>query len=508
VAEQRGQTLERETLTIARGAGIVFAGTLLGSGLRYVFQVAIARILGPQPFGLFSLGFTIFRWIGIIAELGLLSGTVRYVALFRAGGDTARVKGTIVLALRLVFLSSSGLALLLFLSAGPIAQDIFHEPELVGVLRWFALAVPFTMPATVMLYSTQGFKIMEYTMIVKEIFAPLSRLLLALLFFFLGGALYGAVATYTLVAVLEAGWGYCFLRKTFPPISDRALRSIYETKQILGFSYPLLFVQALTFANLWMDSAFLGYFRTAQEIGIYSSAQRTASLSTLIMLSFNTIFAPVISGLCAEERIEELGHHFQSITKWTFTVNLPLCLAMIVFAEPIMGIFGTQFAPGTASLRILSLGWLAMSATGPANQTIAMSGRPKLNLVNILLTFAVHVVLNLLLVPQYGILGAAWATTVSVAFGGVLACLEVNLLLQIYPYRLDFLKPFMAGLVSGAAVFLLKEHALRGQGLFPLVALSPVLGLFYLGVLLLLGIDEEDRIVLGKFKDRLLRWQP
>ena len=60
--EDRGQALDRETLTIARGAGIVFVGTLLGSGLRYLFQIAIARTMGPESFGVFSLGFTIFRY--------------------------------------------------------------------------------------------------------------------------------------------------------------------------------------------------------------------------------------------------------------------------------------------------------------------------------------------------------------------------------------------------------------------------------------------------------------
>lgn len=505
--ENHVQALDRETLTIARGAGVVFVGTLLGSVLRYLFQIAIARMLGAQSFGIFSLGFTIFRWISIIAEIGLLSGVVRYVALFRAGGDTARVKGTILLALRLVFLSSSGLGLLLFLLAGPVAQGIFHEPELAGALRWFALAIPFTTPATVMLYSIQGFKIMEHTIVVKEILSPLGRLLLLVLLFLLGEQLYGAVATYTFVAILATVLAYYFLTRTFPPLSDRALRPIYESKEILTFSYPILFSQVLTFANLWMDSTFLGYFRTSQQVGIYSAAQRTAFLSSLIMLSFNAIFAPVISGLCAEERFDELGYHFRSITKWMFTINLPICLAMLLFAEPLMGIFGSQFASGATSLRILSLGWLIMSATGPTNRTIAMSGRSKLNLANILVAFALHVALNLFLIPRHGIVGAAWATTISTGLGSVVTCLEVNLLLRIFPYRLDFLKPLLAGLVSVAAVLLLGRYALPSRSLVASIALAALFAPAYLGILLLLGLDQEDRIVLGRLRDKLLGGQ-
>jgi O-antigen/teichoic acid export membrane protein len=508
VKELREQALDRETLTIARGAGVVFIGTLLGSVLRYVFQIIIARMLGAQSFGVFSLGFTIFRWISIIAEIGLLSGVVRYVALFRAGRDGARVKGTILLALRLVFLSSSGLGLLLFFLAGPVARGIFHEPELAGVLRWFALAVPFTTPATVMLFSIQAFKIMEYTILVKEILSPLGRLLLLLPLFLLGGKLYGAVATYPFVAILATGLAYRFLTRTFAPLSDRALRPIYESKEILTFSYPFLFAQVLTFANLWMDSTFLGYYWTSQEVGIYSAAQRTAFLSALIMLSFNAIFAPVISGLCAEERFDELGHHFRSITKWMFTVNLPICLAMLLFAEPLMGIFGSQFASGATSLKILSLGWLIMSATGPANRTIAMSGRSKLNLANILVAFALHVGLNLLLIPRHGLVGAAWATTISTSLGSVVTCLEVNLLLHIFPYRLDFLKPLVAGLVPAAVVLFLGRHGLPGRGLFAYIGLAALFAMAYLGILLLLGLDQEDRIVLDRLRDKLLGGQP
>jgi O-antigen/teichoic acid export membrane protein len=508
MTEDRGHALDRETLTIARGAGVVFFGTLVGSVLRYLFQIAIARTLGPDSFGVFSLGFTLFRWISIIAELGLLSGVVRYVALFRAGEDAERVKGTIILALRLVFLSSTGLALMLFLVAGPIARGLFHEPDLAGVLRWFALAIPFTTPATVMLFAIQGFKIMEYTIVVKEIVSPLGRLVLLLVLFLLGGQLHGAVATYALVALLATGLGYRYLTKTFPPLSKGALRPVYAPKEILTFSYPILLVQVLTFANLWMDSTFLGYFRTSQEVGIYSAAQRTAFLSTLIMQSFNAIFSPVISGLWAEERYDELGHHYRSVAKWIFTVNLPICLAVLLFAEPLMGIFGSGFAQGATSLRILSVGWLLMSATGPANRTIVMSGRSKLNLANALFAFTLHVALNLLLVPRHGIVGAAWAAGLSISLGSGIACLEVKLLLRIDPWRLGFLKPVVAGLVSIGSVLLVGTYALPGHGLMASAALAALLALVYLGILLLLGIDQADRIVLDRLKEKLLGGTP
>ena len=80
---------------------LVFIGMLIGSGLKYNYELIVARNLGPELFGLFFLGVAVFRIAEIISTFGLHRGVVRYVALFHGEKDAHRVKGTILLACQL-----------------------------------------------------------------------------------------------------------------------------------------------------------------------------------------------------------------------------------------------------------------------------------------------------------------------------------------------------------------------------------------------------------------------
>ncbi|HDL64840.1 MAG TPA: flippase, partial [Proteobacteria bacterium] len=359
--EDGSQTPGPEILTIAKGAGIGFMGMVIGSALRYLFQIIIARNLGPELFGLFILGLTVFKVTGMIAEMGLPRGIVRYVALFRGEGDESRLKGVIILSIRIALTSSIVFALLLFAFSRTIAVSIFHKSELTIVLRIFALVLPFTTLTTMLLFATQGFKIMKYKAIVSEIFEPLGRLILVIILFLLGLKLYGVIFAYLIPLVAGTWLAFHYLKKVFPPVVKKELRPTYETKQLLHFSWPLLFVNFFGFMIMWIDTLMLGYFKTSQDVGIYSAAQRTALLGCLIVASFNSIFAPVISDLHNRKEFSSLNEYFKTVAKWMFTFSFPISLLIIFFARGILNLFGPQFVSGIPSLIILSVGWIIYS---------------------------------------------------------------------------------------------------------------------------------------------------
>ena len=102
-----------EIATIAKGAGIVFIGTIIGTGLKYLFELIVARNLGSELFGLFFLGFSIFKISEVISTLGLHNGILRYVALYAGENDRQRVKGVIILASKIVICTSILLSIIL-----------------------------------------------------------------------------------------------------------------------------------------------------------------------------------------------------------------------------------------------------------------------------------------------------------------------------------------------------------------------------------------------------------
>lgn len=493
----------REIITIAKGAGIVLLGLILGFGFKYVFQIIIARNLGPGPFGLFVLGDGIFKVSVMIAQIGLPYTIVRYVALFQGQNDDRHTKGIIISAVRLSGISSLVVALLIIIFSKTIAENIFHNIELTNILRIFAFAIPITTFTTMFVHSTQGFKIMKYKVIVREITEPLGRIVIVVIMFYLSFKLYGVLFAYLLSLIFGMLLSFYYLKKIFPQIARKKVQPIYDIKKILRFSWPLFFAQFFGHVLLWADVFILGLLRSAGEVGIYGAAQKTALIGTMMIGAFNSIFGPIISDLYNRKEFKNLNDYFKIVTKWIFTLNFPVSLILIFYAPLILHIFGSEYIHGTTCLIILCLGWLIHSSVGPVFQMNTMTGKPVLNFINTFSMLLLNIILNILLIPKYGIIGAAFATSISIGLASTIAILQVYYFLKMHPYRMDFFKPLISGTVSLAGLFILKKlEFLKMTFLHTLIGIMVFLLLY--GILLFLfGFREEEKIVLKKIKTKL-----
>jgi O-antigen/teichoic acid export membrane protein len=490
-----------EISTIAKGAGIVYFGTFLGIGLKYVFELLVARNLGPRLFGIFFLGFSIFKILERISTVGLHNGVLRYVSIFRSIGDTARIKGTILLSLKIVMAFGLLIFILIALFSPQISTDVFDKPELSSILPLFAAVVVFSVITEIFVYSTLAFQITKYKVLVRMIFEPGARILLVLVTFLLGWKLLGAVYAFCISIIAGMGLAFLCLSRQFPAFNQSRLRPIYETKDILKFSWPLFFVGFFNIALVQINTLLLGYFRESAEIGIYGAAFRTAFLIPIGLESFNTIFAPIISDLYEKKELRKLESLFKIATKWIFTISLPLSLYLVFYAKPILQIWGKDYADGSICLVILAVGQLINCSVGSVGYMITMIGRSKINLANMSGILIMNIVLNLLLIPRYGIIGAAISVTASLALINIIRLVEVMIILKIHPYRWDFFKPLLAGGVTAFVAYIIKSVDLDFQNyLISLVSGLFVFLLVYAGSLLFLGIEKEDKYILEKVK--------
>jgi O-antigen/teichoic acid export membrane protein len=122
---------------------------------------------------------------------------------------------------------------------------------------------------------------------------------------------------------------------------------------------------------------------------------------------------------------------------------------------------------------------------------LTMTGRPGLTLMNSWLSGILNILLNLLLIPRYGMLGAAIATGVSVVTVNLIRLIQVRYIFQCYPFRLGTLKTLTACAIAGAAVWLL-SHTYQLEAWSKVAVLGGGV-VIYGGLLVLLGWDEEDR---------------
>jgi O-antigen/teichoic acid export membrane protein len=181
--------------------------------------------------------------------------------------------------------------------------------------------------------------------------------------------------------------------------------------------------------------------------------------------------------------------------------NLPVFLTSVLFAKPLLSIFGDDFTTGVASMMILAIGTLAYTATGFGANILDMTDHPKVNTTNSVLMVFITIALNLVLIPQWGVVGAATASSLSMVMVNVLCLIEVWALLGMQPYNRSFLKPVIAGLAAALGAFLL-NHSLDLPSLLQLILGGGLLWSVYALTLYLLKLSPEDRVVIERLLSR------
>ena len=195
-----------------------------------------------------------------------------------------------------------------------------------------------------------------------------------------------------------------------------------------------------------------------RRVGIYNVALPTSRLITAATKSIAVLFVPVASELDARGKEQELISIYKAVTKWVLSLALPGFLLMALFSESILMImFGAEYVGGATALSILAFALIISSVLGPANYVLQTYGKTRIVMKGYFIDAGVNFILNLLLIPLYGINGAAIATGFSFVLVSVIYLVSVWQIGKIQPFRLNHLKPAFASIISVLVVYGLAE---------------------------------------------------
>jgi O-antigen/teichoic acid export membrane protein len=496
--------LNESLRTIAKGSGIGFAGAMFGTGVGYLSRMVIARYLGPEDYGLISLGFAGMMIATTLSLMGLNSGMQRYVAYYRGKGDKERIKGTIISALKVTVPMSLLFMAIVFFGADWISIHVFHEANLTPILMIFAIGIPFWTLTTVFVSVSVAFQQIKYHVYTMYIFKDSFKLIAIVSLLLMGYGVIGAAVGWILAAIGMAVLSFYFVEKKVFPLFSSTVKSISMDKELFYFSFPLIFVGILSMVTGWTDTFMLGYFCTSSEVGVYNAALPTSKLLGVVLSPIGMIFGPVIVGLYAKNRIDDLRRTYSSVTKWIFSLVFPGFLLMVLFSERILMIlFGDAYVSGSTAMSILAFGILITAMVGPASSVIGAYGRTKIIMWCSFFGASVNVLFNFFLIPVYGINGAAAATGFSLALITVLHLIFAYRIGRVQPFRWSYVKPLFASVIAVAVVYGMTQYVI-GVSFVSLVVMLFVFGLLYFFLLLLMkGFDEEDLVVMSAVDQRL-----
>lgn len=503
MSQENDPELEHLTKQIAKGGGVAFLGSIIGRGISVITMVLLARVLGAEMLGLYVLGLAILNISGLISRLGLQTGSLRFISIYHSEGDKEKIKGVVLQSLFISFMVGIVFALIIFLAADFIADNIFKNRELASVIKHFSIVIPFFSAFMVATAVPRGFKIMKYYVYTSDFFNPWLNLVLVLFFFAAGLTINGAIyaKVFSIVGGLFLAIYYIF--KLFPDLFTGKISPSFSISTLLKFSIPLLGVDFLYFLIMWTDVLMIGYFLLPSDLGVYRVAAQITLLLTLTPIAFNAIFAPLVADLYHKKKMARLDQIFKITTKWVFYLTLPAFIIVLFSSNEILILFGGEFAAGANVLVVLAFAQLVNASTGSTGFVLIMSGRERLEFLNTLLVVVSDIILNIILIPRYGIMGAAIATGLSIIFINLLRLVEVKKMLGISPYDSRYLKGIISGILSVGVLFIIKPFI--GELHYILVILSVIFLTTTITALthIALKFDKEDDVIIETLKMKL-----
>lgn len=479
----------------------MLAASAFGNGLGYLLGIVLARLLGADDFGLYAIGMAVFNVVMLVALCGADTAVVKFASEAFERGDRLRAARTLVVALGFVALVGALAAGLLVWSSRTWLIAIYGRPQLVPVFAILAVVIPIAMAVTVLLASLQAGHAFSRVAVVRYLWEPFGKLTLAVLALWAGWGLVGvagAIGTVSLVSLLLA----LYNART---MLSRGLTGGAITR---GLAVPLmrygLPLSVMTIVGVFAprtDILFLGYWADPAQVGLYQASYQTAAVLTLIAAALDTAFAPLSAGLFAAGDLTRLKGLYRNVSRWLLTLSFPVALVLIVFGSDILALFGPAFPLAAGCLLLLALGQWINNLTTFAHTILLMSGHARLAMWNTIGTGAFFLCLNWLLIPRWGITGAAAAVAFSMGLGGLLRLGQVWMIHGLHPFSWELIKPLCAGLATIAVGYwtkgLVRPELLAG--------LAVTTGLLYLILLYAMKLEESDRLMLAGLRQRMIR---
>ncbi len=414
---------------IIKGSAVAFVLKGVGAVAAFILNVIVARNLGASEAGIFFLTATVIFVVSTLGRLGLDNAVIRFISSFASEGNWDRIRGVYRLSLSLGILGTGFLSIVIYFGSGWISENIFSKPDLAEPLKWMSIRIVPLAVLTLIAESLKGLKRIALSQVIHNLSLPLVALFLLLIF-----PAYHSV--HDLVWIWNAAAIFVMLASIIiwnRSLKDQPRYSVPFPAGVLTKSaVPLFFVTTMNLIIMWSSTLVLGIFSDSADVGVFNLATRTANLMNFLLVSVNTIAAPKFAELWHNRDFTALKKTAQDSTRLMFWLSLPVFLGVVFFSSRIMGIFGDQFVRGAPILAILTAAQFINVSTGSVGYLLMMSANEKLLRNNTFVVAILNVILNLVLIPEYGIYGAVVASSLSLVLQNIISLVMVRMKLKFW----------------------------------------------------------------------------
>jgi len=473
---------------IARGTGIIFVGTIISMVLGLISTPLIARYLTVSQYGIYSLALTITSFAVSVATLGLGASIPREISHYKEKKPN-KLPDLISTAFYISILSGLFFTLI-FINSRDVFSDLFNDRNFSYPFFIIILSLPFMILVNYLSAVSRGFGRVRENIYFIKIARPLLFLIgiAVVVVFRLDINLIYWVYTISIALTLVSFFIDIKKQKIF---SFKLKFNNKVAKNLIRFSIPLFFTGILGYLMTWTDTLMLGYFKPSNIVGLYNAAAPLGRMLPIFLVSFGFLYNPLATSLFVNNKLNEMKRVYQMITKWIFLLTLPFFALFFLFPEAtITFLFGVKYVSASIALRILSLGFMVHIFFGLNGLSLVVIGKPKLNLYGDIIAVVINILLNIILIPKYGITGAAVATTSAYTITNIFRTTFLYKNTKIHPFSTNYIKPLLISIILLGIIILLN---LKFTNILLAIGVVFIFLILYFSLILLSkSIDKED----------------
>lgn len=497
--------LEKALGTVAKGGGILFFGTIVGILLAMINSIMLARILGVEDFGLFYLAFSIVSVFIPFSTLGLGGSLPRYLPFHFGRGEKDIVKSAIRFSHMLVLCTSIFFGVILYFFSEKLSTDIFHDSNLTLAVKYFAIGIPLLSSSHILEAVVRSFKATKYKVAIYDIGIWTIRIIVFIPFIMIGYSFFGAIISYLIAIFFTIIVSLFIVRKKLFPDQSK-YQTVPIGKKLLSFSWPLAVAGILSLFLTKIVTLLIGFYLTTSDVGIYMPASVIASYVTLFATPVGYIFLPVVSELFGRAKKETIESLFKSASKWIFMMIMPVFIYILLFPKEVIALlYGGEYSEGYLCLIILATGISMNVFTGMTGGILVGGGYLKLNLTVEIIASITNVALLVILIPIYGIIGAAIGTSASFFIRNIAQTVFVYKTTKMHAFNKKYVGIIFSGLIVFIVFYLYKAlvFPFLSSAFFVILTGILLLGLYTILILIFRCLDKNDVFILKIIMKRL-----
>ena len=451
-----GQDTRRHLTTVARGGAISLAGATVSAVAGFALVLVVTNYFSADAAGTFFAVTSVLLLLVALSSLGTETGLARFMLRFESLGRVGDLRHVVRVAFRSSLTLAVVLAVALFAFAEPVAEAIgVAENDGPTMLRVLAACLPFVALNNLSLAGTRAFGRMGPTAKVDSIGRSAAQPALATAVGLAGAGSIALTTSWVIPYVVASSVsGVMFLRL----LRRRGVLSAEATpvtpyadvrREFWSFTWPRAITRISQMAIQRADIVLVAALLSPKDAALYTAATRFVALGQVAAQAIQQVLQPKFTELLVnEDEHAVLSTVYRVSAAWAMAVSWPLYL--VVGCSPVvyLGLFGSGYGDdGELVVMVMAGSMMLAVASGSADTLLLMSGHSRLSLLNSLLALAIDLTLCFVLIPQWGISGAAVAWGVAVLTKCTLAFIQARVILHVVSFGASAAVVAAAGVV-------------------------------------------------------------